>query len=130
MPTYIYRTLTMSAVTKEIHLIGGIQVGVFKGPGSITHSVAILFLLHGRKGSVKDLDSIARTILEKNTENDQQQRKLLVVTLVKLLPILNHVIGVDFVATFRIIVTMDRDLLIQRLIVHGPATAFMRMSTP
>ena len=74
----------MSAVIKDIHLIGGIQVNVYKGSESNIQlqSVAILFLLHGRKDSVKDLDSIARTILEKNTENDQQRRKLWVVTLV------------------------------------------------
>ena len=75
----------MSAVIKENHLIGGIQVNVYKGSESNIQpqSVAVLFLLHGRKDSVKDLDSIARIILAKNTENDQQQRKLWVVTLVK-----------------------------------------------
>ena len=68
---------------KEIHLIGGIQVNVYKASNIQPHSVAILFLLHGRKSSAKDVDSIANTILEKNTtENDQQQRKLWVVTLV------------------------------------------------
>jgi len=73
----------MSAVIKEIHLIGGIQANVYKGSESNIQprSVAILFLLHGRKDSVKDVDAIARTILEKNPENDQQQRKLWVVTL-------------------------------------------------
>lgn len=84
-------------MSAEIHLIGGIQVNVFKGPSeSITQpfSVAILFLLHGRKESVEDVDSIARTIIEKNA--DQQQRKLWVVTLVKHLPFLNHVISIDF----------------------------------
>lgn len=77
----------MSAVVKEMHLIGGIQVNVYKGSESNIqpHSVAILFLLHGRKESVKDVDSTARTILEKITENDQQQRKLWVVTLVRIL---------------------------------------------
>jgi hypothetical protein len=78
-----------TTVIKEIHLIGGIQVNVYKGSefnlNIQPHSVAILFLLHGRKGSVKDVDSIARTILEKNTGNDQQQRKLWVVALVKVL---------------------------------------------
>ena len=75
----------MSAVIKENHLIGGIQVNVYKGSESNVQpqSVAVLFLLHGRKDSVKDVDSIARTILEKNPEDDQQQRKLWVVTLVK-----------------------------------------------
>ena len=77
----------MSAVIKEIHLIGGIQVNVYKGSESNVqlHSVAILFLLHGRMDSVKHVDSIARSIIEKNTENDQQQRKLWVVTLVNVL---------------------------------------------
>ena len=77
----------MAAVIKETHLVGGIQVNVYKGSESNNrpHSVAILFLLHGRKNSVKDVDSIARTIIEKNTENDQQQRTLWVVTLVKVL---------------------------------------------
>ena len=126
----------MSAVIKEIHLIGGIQVNVFKArtePPS--HSVAILFLLHGRKGSVKDVDSIATTIIDKNA-SDKQHRKLWVVTLVKhiLSPHLEFMSkGINFpcyLATFRIIVTMVRDLSNQELIVHGPiesATAFMRM---
>ena len=86
----------MSAVIKEIHLIGGIQVHVYKLKDSESivqpHSVAILFLLHGRKESVKDVDSIARTIIEKNAA---QRRKLWVVTLVKLLFFLNHVISID-----------------------------------
>ena len=77
----------MSAVIKEIHLISGIQANVYKGSESNIQpqSVAILFLLHGRMDSVKDVDSIARTILEKNPESQQQQRKLWVVTLVSLL---------------------------------------------
>ena len=75
----------MTAVIKETHLIGGIHVNVFKSrTENQTHSVAILFLLHGRKGSVKDVDSIATTIIEKNTNAVQQHRsKLWVVTLVK-----------------------------------------------
>jgi hypothetical protein len=72
---------------KEIHLIGGIQVNIYKGFDSNIqpHSVAILFLLHGRMDSVKDVDSTAKTILEKNTENGQQQRKLWIVTFVDVL---------------------------------------------
>jgi hypothetical protein len=124
----------MSAVVKDTHLIGGIQVNVYKLEGlseSIKrpHSIAILFLLHGRKGSAKDIDPIARKILEKNT--DQQQRELWVVTLVKHIPFLVHVISIHFVATFRIIVTMEKGLSNQGLIVLGPiksaATSFMRM---
>lgn len=84
----------MSTVVKEIHLIGGIQVNIYKASNIQPSSVAILFLLHGRKGSAKEIDPIARTILEKNTENDHQQRKLWVVTLVKKSPpLLNHVIS-------------------------------------
>lgn len=86
----------MSAVIKEIHLIGGIQVNVFKASAESSvqpHSVAILFLLHGRKESANNVDSIARTIIEKNSTG-QHQRKLRVVTLVKLLRVLflDHVI--------------------------------------
>ena len=73
----------MSAVIKDNHLIGGIQVNVYKSNRSDLNSVAILFLLHGREGSVKNVDSIARTIVEKN---NQQQRKLWVVTFVNILP--------------------------------------------
>ena len=125
----------MSRVVKEIHLIGGIQVNVYKASNIQPSSVAILFLLHGRKGSAKEIDPIARTILEKNTENDHQQRKLWVVTLVKKSSSLESCHKyIDFVAAFRIIVTMDRDLLTQRPILHGPpiksATTPMRMSTP
>jgi dienelactone hydrolase len=71
----------MSAVIKDTHLIGGIHVNVYKRSESIKQpqSVAILFLLHGRKGSAKDMDPTARAIIEKVT--DQQQRKLWVVTL-------------------------------------------------
>jgi len=71
----------MPAVIKEIHVIGGIQINVYKASDSEStiqpHSVAILFLLHGRLQSAKDVDSIARSILEKN---NQQQRKLWIVT--------------------------------------------------
>jgi hypothetical protein len=102
----------MSAVVKDTHLIGGIRVNVYKGRSESIkqpHSVAILFLLHGRKGSAKDIDPTARKIIEKNT--DQQQRELWVVTLVKHIPFLVHVISIHFVATFRIIVTMEKGLL-------------------
>lgn len=87
----------MSAVIKEIHLIGGIQINVYKGSTSNTrpHSVAILFLLHGRTQSTKAVDSIARLILEKS---DHQEGKLWIVTLVKaLLFFLNLIKSIDFV---------------------------------
>jgi hypothetical protein len=66
----------MAAVTRDIHLIGGIQINVYK-PNIRAHSVAILFLLHGRTQSVKSVDVIARSILEKNDHG-----KLWIVTLV------------------------------------------------
>ena len=71
----------------EIHFIGGIQIHVYKGSESNIQprSVAILFLLHGRHDSAADVDSIARAILEKNSGYDMQQRKLWIVTLVKVL---------------------------------------------
>lgn len=73
----------MSAVIKGVHNVGGIQVNIYKGHSESIkqpHSVAILFLLHGRKGSAKDMDPVARTIIEKNMDQ-QQQRELWVVTL-------------------------------------------------
>jgi len=69
----------MFTITKETHLIGGIQIYVHKSNIQQAHSVAILFLLHGRHDSAKDVDSIAKTILEKN--DNQQKRKLWIVTL-------------------------------------------------
>jgi hypothetical protein len=69
---------------KEIHLIGGIQVHVYKDSESNIQprSVAILFLLHGRTQSAKDVDFIAKSFLGKNNQQ-QQQRKLWIVLLVK-----------------------------------------------
>ncbi|KAF8806085.1 alpha/beta-hydrolase [Phlegmacium glaucopus] len=66
-------------MSKESHLIGGIQTNVYKASNIQPRSVAILFLLHGRHGSAGDVDPVARRILAKNTGDEQQQ--LWIVTL-------------------------------------------------
>lgn len=112
----------MAAVTKEIHLIGGIQINVYK-PNIQAPSVAILFLLHGRTQSVKSLDVIARSILEKN-----EHGKLWIVTFVtKKVPFFFESYRQ---VLFRIIAIMDIDLWTYGPTMDGPrksVTPFMRM---
>ncbi|KAF5327059.1 hypothetical protein D9619_004615 [Psilocybe cf. subviscida] len=60
--------------------IGGIRVQVFL-PSKLSASVAVLFLLHGRHGSAKDVEQNAQELIEQVNGHGKKGKSLCIVTL-------------------------------------------------
>lgn len=72
------------AVTKEELNIGGLPINVYLKADSIeSQPVVGFFLLHGRHGSVEEVDPIARMVIELALSMSHE-RDLVVVTFVSL----------------------------------------------
>lgn len=69
------------AALKQTFTVAGLNVEVFSNPADVKRSVGVtaFFLLHGRLGSSKSVESIAETLIRLTRE---EQRELIVITFV------------------------------------------------
>jgi len=68
-------------MNSQDHCVGGIGFRIYKKSPLTSKPLSILFLLHGRHGSLKTVDSTAKKLLNKVEEN---LCSLWIITLVRL----------------------------------------------